>query len=127
MSNKLTAVITEAAKFLAPPGSSCKLPGRKIVAVGQGDGSGGAEDVEASSCVVEGSCAVAVASIDEARRRNIQITGDKQKSRQSINTLCSPIKNAARGEQLWTFLCLRVCSGSQLDSFIAWEIFLSWP
>ena len=71
MSNKLTAVITEAAKFLAPPGSSCKLPGRKIVAVGQGDGSGGAEDVEASSCVVEGSCAVAVASIDEARRRNI--------------------------------------------------------
>ncbi len=52
---RLTAVITEAARFLAPPGSSCKLPGKKIVAVGQGDGSGGAEDVERSSCVVDGS------------------------------------------------------------------------
>ena len=34
MSGKLTAVITEAAIFLPLPGSSCKLPGRKIVAVG---------------------------------------------------------------------------------------------
>jgi hypothetical protein len=71
MSTKLTAVITEAARFLAAPGRSCKLPGRKMVAVGQGDGSGGAEDVEASSCAVVESCAVAVASIDEAKRRNI--------------------------------------------------------
>lgn len=34
MAAKLTAVITEAARFLPSPGSWCKLPGKKIVAVG---------------------------------------------------------------------------------------------
>jgi hypothetical protein len=34
MAIKLTAVITEAARFLPPPGSSCRLPGKNIVAVG---------------------------------------------------------------------------------------------
>jgi hypothetical protein len=45
LSTRLTAVMTEAAKCIPFPGSSCKLPGRKMVAVGYGDGSGGAEDV----------------------------------------------------------------------------------
>ena len=47
------------------------MPGKKIVAVGEGDGSGGAEDVGRSSCAVEESFAVAVASNDEAKRRSI--------------------------------------------------------
>lgn len=39
-----------------------------MVAVGYGDGSGGAEDVETSSRAVEESCAVVVASSVEATR-----------------------------------------------------------
>ena len=61
-------MITEAARFFPSPGSSCKLPGKKMVAVGYGDGSGGAEDVGTSSCAVEESCAVVVASSVEATR-----------------------------------------------------------
>jgi len=57
LSIRLTAVMTEAAKCIPFPGSSCKLPGRKMVAVGYGDGSGGADEVGCAFSV--DSCAAA--------------------------------------------------------------------
>jgi hypothetical protein len=49
--------MTEAAKCIPFTGSPCKLPGKKMVAVGYGDGSGGAEEVGLAFSV--DSCAVA--------------------------------------------------------------------
>lgn len=46
-----TAVMIEAARCLPLPGSSCRLPGKKTVAVGHGEGSGGAEDAGVASGV----------------------------------------------------------------------------
>lgn len=48
---KLTAVMIEAARCLPLPGNSCRLPGRKNVAVGHGEGSGGTEDAGVASVV----------------------------------------------------------------------------
>jgi hypothetical protein len=66
LSIKVTAVMTEAAKCIPFPGIPCKLPGKKMVAVGYGEGSGGAEEVGCGFSV--DSCAVARV-VEMARRR----------------------------------------------------------
>jgi hypothetical protein len=58
--------MTEAAKCIPFPGSSCKLPGKKMVAVGYGDGSGGAEEVGCASSV--DSCAVTKVQAERKER-----------------------------------------------------------
>ena len=60
--------MTEAAKCIPFPGSSCKLPGKKMVAVGYGDGSGGADEVGCAFSV--DSCAVT--KVQAARRERIE-------------------------------------------------------
>lgn len=65
-------MIMEAARFFPSPGRSCRFPGKKIVAVGHGEGSGGAVDAGVAGGVEEDSAPKATAASKE-KYRNLGI------------------------------------------------------
>lgn len=58
----------ETARFFPSPGRSCRFPGKKTVAVGHGEGSGGAVDAGVAGGVEEDSAPKATAARKGAKR-----------------------------------------------------------